>query len=221
MAKSKRRIPVIQVRQWLRTWDRVKYDGTKHRSKPEPHFYLFSLPASELRGLCGIFRRQTKGVSPRSADLGIQRQHDPERSEEISRFVENGYPWSTLSESKRHSHKYDDLKKPGWLPTAIVINILKRGDERDGATLADEDVVSIDKTSGASELVLPYAEWVNDWEPKDVPPFEVIDGQHRLWAFDPKNADSTDFDVPVVAFHALDISWQAYLFWTINIKPKR
>jgi hypothetical protein len=24
-----------------------------------------------------------------------------------------------------------------------------------------------------------------------------------------------------VAFHGLDISWQAYLFWTINIKPKR
>src|SRR5262249_34574149 len=27
--------------------------------------------------------------------------------------------------------------------------------------------------------------------------------------------------LPVVAFHGLDISWQAYLFWTINIKPKR
>jgi hypothetical protein len=27
--------------------------------------------------------------------------------------------------------------------------------------------------------------------------------------------------LPVVAFHSLDISWQAYLFWTINIKPKR
>jgi hypothetical protein len=25
----------------------------------------------------------------------------------------------------------------------------------------------------------------------------------------------------LVAFHGLDLSWQAYLFWTINIKPKR
>ena len=25
----------------------------------------------------------------------------------------------------------------------------------------------------------------------------------------------------MVAFHSLDISWQAYLFYTINIKPKK
>ncbi len=24
-----------------------------------------------------------------------------------------------------------------------------------------------------------------------------------------------------MAFYGLDVSWQAYLFWTINIKPKR
>jgi hypothetical protein len=47
----------------------------------------------------------------------------------------------------------------------------------------------------------------------------VIDGQHRLWSF--SNNDDPAFELPVVAFHGLDISWQAYLFWTINIKPKR
>ena len=51
-------------------------------------------------------------------------------------------------------------------------------------------------------------------------PIEVIDGQHRLWAFE-KQLDNADFELPVVAFVGLDISWQAYLFWTINIKPKR
>jgi hypothetical protein len=40
-----------------------------------------------------------------------------------------------------------------------------------------------------------------------------------LWSFS-RNSDS-DFELPIVAFHGLDISWQAYLFWTINIKPKR
>jgi hypothetical protein len=40
-----------------------------------------------------------------------------------------------------------------------------------------------------------------------------------LWAFE-KEVD-TSFELPVVAFHGLDVSWQAYLFWTINIKPKR
>ena len=29
-----------------------------------------------------------------------------------------------------------------------------------------------------------------------------------------------DFELPVVAFVGLDLSWQAYLFYTINIKPK-
>ena len=29
------------------------------------------------------------------------------------------------------------------------------------------------------------------------------------------------YQLPVVAFHGLDISWQAYLFYVINIKPKR
>ena len=51
-------------------------------------------------------------------------------------------------------------------------------------------------------------------------PIEVIDGQHRLWAFDDPHF-ATDYALPVVAFHGLDISWQAYLFYTINIKPKR
>ncbi len=54
-----------------------------------------------------------------------------------------------------------------------------------------------------------------------LPPFEVIDGQHRLWAFDADDKVTADFQLPVVAFHGLDISWQAYLFYTINIKPKR
>jgi hypothetical protein len=216
-----RRIPAIKVEQWLRAWDKVKYDRAKHRSKPEPYFLLFSLPAAELRSLCGIFRRQTKGVIPRSADLGIQRQHDPERSEEISRFVEYGYPWSTLSEAKRQSRKYDDLRKPGWLPTAIVINILTIGEKREGRPLSEKDVVTVDTRGSRPEIVLPYVKWSKDWHASDTPPCEVIDGQHRLWAFEPENIGAAEFDVPIVAFHGLDISWQAYLFWTINIKPKR
>ena len=46
----------------------------------------------------------------------------------------------------------------------------------------------------------------------------MIDGQHRLWAFE---EDVPGYEIPVVAFHGLDRSWQAYLFYTINIKPKR
>ncbi|MEI9803498.1 MAG: DGQHR domain-containing protein [Pseudolabrys sp.] len=222
MAKAKqRRVPALRVEQWLKPWDKVSYDAKKHRAKPEPYFFIFSLPAAELRSLCGIFRRQTNSVSPRSADLGIQRQHDPERSEEISRFVEFGYPWSTLSEAKRQSQNYNDLRKPGWLPTAIVINILNKGEKREGKAISNDDVVTVAAKPGVSEIELPYDEWTKDWEASGTPPFEVIDGQHRLWAFDPDEASTSKFEVPIVAFHGLDVSWQAYLFWTINIKPKR
>lgn len=69
-------------------------------------------------------------------------------------------------------------------------------------------------------MILPYAKWSKSWEPSSTPPFEIIDGQHRLWAFG-RDSNYPDFEVPVVAFHGLDISWQAYLFYTINIKPKR
>src|SRR5690242_6825943 len=110
MAKpaAARTIDALKVRQWLRRWDQLRFDPAEHRAKPEPHFYIFSMPATELRSLCGIFRRETSGIKVRASDLGIQRRHDAERSEEIGRFVEYGYPWSTLSEPKRESGEYDD-----------------------------------------------------------------------------------------------------------------
>jgi hypothetical protein len=215
-----RQIPALKVEQWLRGWGKIPFSPEHHRTKPSPHFYLFSLPAQELRSLCGIVRRQSSGVRPRAADLGIQRQHDPERSEEIARFVEFGYPWSTLSEPKRKTAEFHDLRKPGWLPTAIVINILRKLDERPGGKVAEDDLVTVIDDEGHCDIALPYANWTKTWRPSVVPPLEVIDGQHRLWAFG-EDSNTAGFEVPVVAFSGLDISWQAYLFWTINIKPKR
>ena len=178
------------------------------------------MPAVELRALCGISRRDASKVGDRALDLGIQRRHEQDRSEEIAKFVDYGFPWSTLSEAKRKSADFDDLRKPGWLPTSIVINILKQSDERSlNAKVSKEDIVEVSDTSHGSLLSLPYDNWRPSWAPKILSPFEVIDGQHRLWAFN--KDDDPSFELPVVAFHGLDISWQAYLFWTINIKPKR
>jgi hypothetical protein len=219
--KPHRAVPAIKVRQWLTGWEQVSFSKKFHREKPLPHFYVLSLPARELRSLSGISRRQASNLTPRSADLGIQRQLDTERSDEIRRFVEFGFPWSTLSEKKRRTSDFNDLRKPGWLATAIVVNILRKGDQRSGVVISDDDVVRLrDRDDAGSELVLPYHTWSESWHPNTLPPLEVIDGQHRLWAFDFKSGIS-DFDLPVVAFDGLDISWQAYLFWTINIKPKR
>jgi hypothetical protein len=125
-----------------------------------------------------------------------------------------------LSEAKRKTSEFHDLRKPGWLPTAIVINILRKLDERPGGKVAEDDLVTVNDGEGHCTITLPYANWTKTWRPSVVPPLEVIDGQHRLWAFD-EDSNFTGFEVPVVAFSGLDVSWQAYLFWTINIKPKR
>lgn len=82
--QQRRELPAIKVHQWLDDWDTVKFSATHHRRKRSQTFYLFSMPAVELRSLCGIARRHISDMTPRAADLGIQRQHDPERSEEIA-----------------------------------------------------------------------------------------------------------------------------------------
>lgn len=217
----RREIPAIKVKQWLKDWDKVAWDPEENRSKPEKHFYQFSISASKLRALSGVYSRTTDGRKRGKEDLGIQRRHEPERSEEIAKFVKSGYPWSELSKSKQSSEDYRDLRKPGWLPTAIVINILKENDSRHGNQIDKSDVVHIsERDNGSIVLQLPENFTNNNWKYKKIPPIEIIDGQHRLWAFDTSNA-TDDFELPVVAFSGLDISWQAYLFYIINIKPKK
>src|SRR5207245_718943 len=130
------------------------------------------------------------------------------------------YPWSDLSERQRRSGDYADLRKPGWLPTAIVVNILTPQDERGDQGVATRDLIRVVEEGSSCLLELPVGFDGAQWRPQSLHPLEVIDGQHRLWAFEDWTA-ADDFHLPVVAFVGLDISWQAYLFWTINIKPKR
>lgn len=202
----------LRVHQWHPAWEGIEFDPDQRQRRPEAQFYLFSLPAAKLRSLSGIYRRDTSESRPRSEDLGIQRRHDPERSAEISRYVVGGYPWSTLSEKKREDPAFDNLRKPGWLPTAVVVNLLEVGASREGQVAKADQVIDVrDVGSDVVELTLPGS--------FELPPIEVIDGQHRLFAFD--EGSDEEYQLPVVAFRGLDISWQAYLFWTINIKPKK
>ncbi len=214
-------IHALKVKQWLDIWDKYEYDPNVHRDKPEPYFLLFSIDANKLRLLSGIYQRTTENGLPRSQDKGIQRRHDPSRSKTIHDFIQYGYPWTEIGKTKRETGKYDNLRKPGWLPTAIVINILKPEQIRRGLTVASDDLITLeDEGNGISLLHLPETFNGNDWEPIQRHPIEIIDGQHRLFSFDDKLPDG-NFELPVVAFYGLDISWQAYLFWTINITPKR
>jgi len=221
MGEHNRTIQALKVKQWLDEWDKVEFDPRQRKRRPKPHFYVFMMPAAELLALAGISRRTVEGGLPRSEDIGIQRRHDKRRSEMISEFVKYGFPWSELSEAKRASGKYDDLRKPGWLPTAIVVNILAPTDVRRSDSVDPADLVTVEDSDGPTAIIrLPSTFTGPGWRPRRHLPIEVIDGQHRLWAFEDE-AMAPDFQLPVVAFHGLDISWQAYLFWSINITPKR
>lgn len=214
-------LPAVKVNQWLPAWSAVKWSKKEHRSEPQRWFYQFSISAGHLKVLSGIYARTTKDRTRGVEDLGIQRRHEKDRSNEIARFVEYGYPWSELNKKKRDLPEYHDLRKPGWLPTAIVVNVLSGNDTRLGRKVDPDDLVEITTgRDGRTTVTLPDGFTGRDWRPKELPPIEIIDGQHRLWAFEEAKLPD-DFELPVVAFKGLDISWQAYLFYTINIKPKK
>ena len=217
--EDRRSLPAIKVRQWIDEWEKIDWNPDEQRTEPPHWFYQFSIPAKDLRALSGVYRRTTKRKSA-ADDPGIQRRHEVERSKEIGRFVQYGYPWSNLSPAKRESSEFNDLRQPGWLPTAIVVNVLTPGTERNGKPIHADDLIEIQAVDAYSSVLLPHGFGNHDWRHHSIPPIEVIDGQHRLWAFEDEPLPG-DFEVPVVAFVGLALSWQAYLFYTINIKPKK
>ncbi|MCK6650558.1 MAG: DGQHR domain-containing protein, partial [Bacteroidia bacterium] len=213
------RIPAIKVHQWIDTWDSVPYSEElgKYRRKPDQHFYIFSISAIYLKRLSKIYRRTTK--ERRAFETNIQRKHDSERSMEIARFLKNGFPLSEIS-NLSFSNENEKYRMPGWLPTSIVANILVTGNKREGYSIEESDCIKLVESENTYYFQLPNKVTAEDWSP-EIAPIEIIDGQHRLLSFDEKDPEFTDFELPVVAFLNLDFTWQAYLFYTINIKPKR
>lgn len=212
-------VPALVVNQWLDDWEAVKFDEKEWRRKPQPIFYLFNLSASVLQRLSGVYRR--KADKPRAQDLAIQRRLNVERAQEISRFVIGGFPWSAVNVRQRESGRFRNLRMPGWLPTAIIANILPAGSVRDDAKISKSDLISVTRNDGeTATITLPSGVKDDNWHPA-VRPLEIIDGQHRLLAFDYIEELHGNLRLPVVAFYNLDRAWQAYLFYTINIKPKR
>ena len=204
-------IPVFRLTQWLDAWDAYEFDPNLQRRKPERYIYLFSMPATTLRRYSDVYRRE-RNVK---AAEGIQRDREHSRTARISRYIAAGYPFGDLRPRLQLGNMH--LRKPGWLPTAIVVNVLTCSDRRRGTTIKKDHMAHLIERKGKHHLQLPAGD---DFSPSDLRPFEVIDGQHRLWAFDGDD-DASNFEVPVVAFHGLDVAWQAYLFWSINISPKR
>jgi hypothetical protein len=210
------KVVALKLHQWLENWDH--FSSVKRETQsPGRNIYIFSMKARDLRILSDVFRRRREGDSAE----GIQRKRDMSRTSKIKRYVRFGYPYGDLAAPLRNQ-EHEHLRKPGWLPTAIVINILEPGEVRRGRILDAQHAVTIEDRGGTAVLHVPKLTIIDN---KTLPPFEVIDGQHRLWAFDPELAEggpiSDDFELPVVAFRGLGVNWQAYLFWSINVSPKR
>jgi hypothetical protein len=116
---------------------------------------------------------------------------------------------------------------PGWLPTAILVNIIAANDtrRRHGRDVAvnAETAITLDQSSDGYYLLNypdPTALDANIWH-TNLQPIEVIDGQHRLYAIDTVEDIEGDYEVPVVIFEHLSQALQAYLFWVINVEPKK
>lgn len=215
-------IPLLRVHQWLNNWDDIDFK-TILRNKPEPYYFMLSIDARVLKKISDVHRRNPD--KERKNDIAIQRTRKDKRVHEIEKYIEGGFPWSTLSKNEQSLPENEGLKMPGLLPTAIIANILIDGDERNGKKLNAADQIKIlDKNEKGErfpfpKLIIPEHIFSDkNWNP-DLKPLEIIDGQHRLWAFDEDQSLSGNYEFPVVLFNNLDRAWQAYLFYTINIKP--
>lgn len=89
-------------------------------------------------------------------------------------------------------------KRPGLLPNCIILGLSKdaRFDRK------------------ASQLRIP----IRDKEDKEA---FVIDGQHRLFAFQEQYVGGFDMPIPFTAFIGLDLTDIAYLFRTINSTQRK
>jgi len=220
------RIPVLKVSQWLSTWDSAQW-APPDLPQPSKHFFIGSVPLATLRRLAGVSRRQLSERKRGARGAGYQRAHQADRSKSIARYLHFGYPLSSQPSVNPQEHAH--LIHPGWLPTSILVNVLGAGDSRRraGKELSVEEtcLVQIQQQAGAYFLTIPAAAESADFSiPRSsLEPLEIIDGQHRLFAIDELGLCGLedDYEVPVVFFDGLTESWQAYLFWVINVEPKK
>ncbi|MEW5891766.1 MAG: DGQHR domain-containing protein [Pseudomonadota bacterium] len=221
---QRKRIPLLKVPQWLQSWGAGGWHPDDDLGEPPHHFYVGAMPLRILHALSGVRRRDVQARRQAHPQPGYQRAHDDRRSRDIARYIQYGYPLSSQSTLDPDEHRH--LIHPGWLPGAILVNLIPEGvtRARGGKDLAllPKNAAHIDEVDGNAFLMLPDESDGKNPVPEDeLAPFEVIDGQHRLYAiaegFDPGD----DYCVPVVFFDNLSPAWQAYLFWVINVEPKK
>ncbi|MEP5087890.1 MAG: DGQHR domain-containing protein, partial [Paracoccaceae bacterium] len=218
------RVQLIKVRQWLAEWERVQWREGLER--PKENFYVGSISLEKLRKLAGVTTRDVSQRGDPDSIQGYQRMHEENRSKKINRFVHFGYPLSTSQNLVPSQHEH--LINPGWLPNAIIVNVIPSGSQRvkggRNAVVPKDLEVSIGEDQYGSHLNIPSESEIDKLQKSGsvfVEPIEIIDGQHRLFASDYGEKFGNDYQVPIVVFDNLSLGWQAYLFWTINVEPKK
>ena len=116
-----KKINLLRINQWLSSWDPAKSKGVG--TAPPDHFFVGSISLKILRKLSDVDRRKISERKKGSSNSGIQRALNQERSNRISRYIEYGYPLSSNKTISPETHT--NLINPGWLPTSILINIIK------------------------------------------------------------------------------------------------
>lgn len=218
------RIPLIKVPQWLSSWADGGWHPQDGLDEPPHHFYVSSIPLRTLYDLSDVRRRDLSARRRADPEPGYQRRHEGERSSKIARYIQYGYPLSSQKSLDPEDHR--DLIHPGWLPGSVLINLIPAGRTRIRAgkelTLEPQHAAQVVEEGNVSSLILPNA-LTSDGRLSDnaLAPFEVIDGQHRLFAAAEGLELGDNYCVPVVLFHDLSLAWQAYLFWVINVEPKK
>ncbi|MCT9117863.1 DGQHR domain-containing protein [Cupriavidus gilardii] len=219
------KLPLIKVSQWLGTWDQALW--TRELPEPPHNFYVASVPILTLRRLAGVSRRQLEERRHGTRGAGYQRAHQSSRSRSIAQYLRYGYPLSSQPSLRAEEHR--PLIHPGWLPTSILVNVIGSEEtrRRRGRDLSVNGQHAVRVVQEGRNFFLEYpadAEDASFFLPAEaLEPIEIIDGQHRLFALDEMEQDNfvEDYEVPVVIFDGLTESWQAYLFWVINVEPKK
>lgn len=207
----------FKINQWLISWDEVDF-SLPMRAKPEDHFYMFKMDIRLLKRISDVHRRKT--TKSRFEDSNVQRTLKEDRAIEIKNYVNQGFPLSTLNDKDRLDKSNNILKMPGFLPNAILVNIIGPDQKRGNSIIQSKDLVEVIDFNEGSKIILPDEAFEPSWNP-ELKPIEIIDGQHRLWAFDETEIIDGNFEIPVIAYYNLDRAWQAYMFYVINIKPKK
>lgn len=221
---ARKSIKLLKVSQWMGSWASLQNAERNLPSVPR-HFYMGSMPLKDLRALAGVPTRTIEDRQNGSPEVGYQRALDKGRSKKVGEYVRWGFP---VSSHKIAGEKKHQLVNPGWLPGAIIVNVRLPSDIRrvgsDDRFVYQNDIVSLSES--LDSITLDYPDSLEE-KAQGTHPIEIIDGQHRVFSIDDYiddlelSEDLSAFDVPVVFFHGLDVKWQAYLFWVINVEPKK